>query len=86
MIKYQSTRGSQNIKTAAEAVIQGIAEDRGLYVPNSIPALPKTVEELVGKSYREIAFEIIGSFFTDYTAEEMQAFINAVAEIMEENK
>ena len=75
MIKYQSTRGSENIKTAAQAVIQGIAEDRGLYVPNSIPALPKTVEELVGKSYREIAFEIIGSFFTDYTAEEMLACV-----------
>ena len=73
MIKYQSTRGSKNIKTAAQAVIQGIAEDKGLYVPDSIPALPKKISELTGKSYREIAFEIIGAFFTDYTAEEMQA-------------
>ena len=31
-MKYQSTRGSRNTKTAAQAVIQGIAEDRGLYV------------------------------------------------------
>ena len=34
MIQYQSTRGSKNIKTAAQAVIQGIAEDKGLYVPD----------------------------------------------------
>lgn len=75
MIKYNSTRGSENIKTAAQAVIQGIAEDRGLYVPDAVPALPKTIEELAKMSYQEIAFEIIGSFFTDYTAEEMQACV-----------
>lgn len=72
MIQYQSTRGSKNIKTAAQAVIQGIAEDKGLYVPDQIPALPKKIEELVGKPYKEVAYEIIGAFFTDYTKEEMQ--------------
>lgn len=73
MIHYQSTRGSKNIKTAAQAVIQGIAEDKGLYVPERIPALPKTIEEMTGKPYQEIAYEIIRAFFTDYTAEEMKA-------------
>ena len=58
MIQYQSTRGSKNIKTAAQAVIQGIAEDKGLYVPDQIPALPKKIEELVGRPYKEVAFEI----------------------------
>lgn len=72
MIKYQSTRGSQNYKTAAQAVIQGIAEDKGLYVPDRIPALPKTIEELAGKPYKEVAYEIIKAFFTDYTEAEMQ--------------
>lgn len=76
MIKYNSTRGSKNVKTAAQAVIQGIAEDKGLYVPDSVPALPKKIEELSGKSYKEIAYEIIGTFFTDYTAEEMQACVD----------
>ena len=37
MIRYQSTRGSENYKSAAQAVIQGIAEDKGLYVPAEIP-------------------------------------------------
>lgn len=75
MIKYNSTRGSENIKTAAQAVIQGIAEDKGLYVPDAVPALPKTIEELAKMSYQEIAFNIIGSFFTDYTEDEMKACV-----------
>lgn len=72
MIKYQSTRGSKQTKTAAEAVIQGIAEDKGLYVPDAVPALPIPVEELVGKPYKCVAKAIIQAFFTDYTDEEMQ--------------
>ena len=75
MIQYQSTRGSKNIKTAAQAVIQGIAEDKGLYVPQQIPKLPKTIDEMIGKPYQEIAYEIIRAFFTDYTTEEMKACV-----------
>ena len=72
MMKYQSTRGSRNTKTAAQAVIQGIAEDRGLYVPEQIPAFPGKIEDMVGKPYKEVAFKIIKAFFDDYTDEEMQ--------------
>lgn len=72
MMKYQSTRGSSNTKTAAQAVIQGIAEDRGLYVPAQIPAFPGKIEDMVGKPYKEVAFKIIKAFFDDYTEEEMQ--------------
>lgn len=72
MITYQSTRGSRNTKTAAQAVIKGIAEDRGLYVPDSIPKLPCSLSEFVGKSYKDVAYDIIKAFFTDYTDEEMR--------------
>ena len=41
-------------------------------MPDQIPALPKKIEELVGRPYKEVAFEIIGAFFTDYTKEEMK--------------
>ena len=71
MIMYQSTRGSENHKTASQAVIQGIAEDKGLYVPERIPQLPKPIEEFTGMTYKEVAFEIIRTFFDDYTDEEM---------------
>ena len=49
MIHYQSTRGSRYIKTSAQAIIQGIAEDKGLYVPNEIPKLPFEIEDMIGK-------------------------------------
>ena len=76
MITYQSTRGSRNYKTAAQAVIQGIAEDKGLYVPDQVPALPLKIEDMAGKPYKEIAYEIIRAFFTDYTEEGMRACVD----------
>ena len=75
MIKYNSTRGSQQEKTAAQAVIQGIAEDKGLYVPDHIPALDVSPEGLKDAAYQEIAEKVISAFFTDYTAEEMKACV-----------
>ncbi len=75
MIKYNSTRGSQQEKTAAQAVIQGIAEDKGLYVPDQIPALDVSPEALKYATYQEIAEKVISAFFTDYTAEEMKACV-----------
>ncbi|MGX8774732.1 MAG: threonine synthase [Bacillota bacterium] len=72
MMMYESTRGSREYKTGAQAVIQGIAEDRGLYVPHEVPALPMAIEDMVGMTYREVAFEIIKTFFDDYTDEEMR--------------
>lgn len=76
MIQYKSTRGSKNIKTAAQAVIQGIAEDKGLYVPDQVPQLPMTIEELAELPYKEVAYQIIGAFFEDYTADEMRACVD----------
>ena len=76
MIKYESTRGSKNTLSSAAAVIQGIAEDKGLYVPDHIPALPFEIKDMQGKSYKEIAKAVIGAFFTDYTSEEMQYCID----------
>lgn len=70
-MKYESTRGSRLKITGAQAIIQGIAEDKGLYVPETIPALPFNIEEMKGKSYKEIAFKVIGAFFDDFTSEEM---------------
>ena len=72
MIMYKSTRGSLDYKTAAQAVIKGIAEDKGLYVPETVPALPRKAEEFKGMDYKDIAYDIIRSFFTDYTEDEMR--------------
>lgn len=76
MIKYMSTRGSKNEKTAAQAIIAGMAEDRGLYVPGEIPALPFKPGDMTGSSYKEIATKVIGAFFDDYTDEEIKYCID----------
>lgn len=71
MITYSSTRGGGDKLNAAKAVIKGIADDKGLYIPSEIPKLPVSLEELAGKTYQEIAKLVIGSFFDDYTEEEI---------------
>lgn len=76
MRKFKSTRGSKQELTGAQAIIQGLSEDKGLYVPTEIPALPFNIEDMMGKTYQEIALAVIGAFFDDYTEEEMQYCIN----------
>lgn len=71
MRKFISTRGRKGL-TGAQAIIQGLSEDKGLFVPAEFPELPFTIEEMLGKSYQEIAEKVIGAFFDDYTEEEMQ--------------
>ena len=75
-MKYESTRGSLGYKNAPQAIIRGIAEDKGLYVPQQIPHLTESLEELGKLSYQEIAYKVIGAFFDDFTAEELQACID----------
>ena len=74
-MNYESTRGSRQLQKSPRAIIQGMAEDRGLYVPERIPALPLSPRDMKGMSYRQIAFEIIRSFFDEFTDEEMKSCI-----------
>ena len=74
-MKYESTRGSSNYKSSTEAIIRGLAEDKGLYVPERIPALPVDIEEMKGMTYQQIAYEIIHAYFDEYTDDEMKACI-----------
>lgn len=71
-MKYQSTRGSEKKQTAARAIIMGIAEDKGLYVPDTLPVLPMPLCAMKGMTYKEIAAAIIGTFFKDYDKSEME--------------
>ena len=76
MRKFKSTRGSKQELTGAQAIIQGLSEDKGLFVPTQIPALPFHIEDMIGKTYQEVALAVIGAFFDDYTEEEMKHCIN----------
>ncbi|MGB4658189.1 MAG: threonine synthase, partial [Mobilitalea sp.] len=75
-LMYRSTRDSNNRVTASQAVLQGLSSDGGLFVPESIPVLTKTMEELSLMNYREVAYEVMKLFLTDYTEEELKDCIN----------
>ncbi|MBP1756404.1 MAG: hypothetical protein H6Q59_2802, partial [Firmicutes bacterium] len=71
-LMYRSTRDSSNRVTASQAVLQGLSSDGGLFVPETIPVLQKTMEELSKLDYRETAYEVMKLFLTDYTEEELK--------------
>jgi threonine synthase len=71
-IKYRSTRGGGSEVSASQAILKGLADDGGLFVPDQIPQLHKSVEELSQMDYREVAYEVMKLFFTDYTEEELR--------------
>ncbi len=72
---YKSTRSNESAKaTAAEVIKQGLADDGGLFVPESIPALSmQEIEELCKESYPVRAARILSKFLTDYTYDELLA-------------
>ena len=72
---YSSTRGGGRPVTASMAVLEGLSEDGGLYVPSRIPQLEKSLPELAGMSYQELAYEIMRLYLTDYTEEELKECI-----------
>jgi threonine synthase len=75
-LMYRSTRDSNNRVTASRAVLQGLSSDGGLFVPETIPVLTKNMDELSAMNYRELAFEVMKLFLTDYTEEELKDCIN----------
>ena len=76
-MNYTSTRGDKGVYTASQAVLQGLAPDGGLFVPDTFPVLPCKVEELKGKSYQEIAYLVMKQFLDDYTEDELRHCINS---------
>ena len=74
-LSYESTRGGQKGVTASQAILKGLAEDGGLFMPTEIPKLDKTLEQLAGMTYQETAYEVMKLFLTDYTEEELKSCI-----------
>lgn len=75
-VLYGSTRGNGEKIIASMAILKGLAEDGGLFVPDSIPALDVPLKELLGKSYQEIAYQVMSRLLTDFTEEELRNCIN----------
>ena len=77
-VKYQSTRGNVEKVASARAILQGLAGDGGLFVPETLPQIDAGfIESLAKLSYEERAAKIIGLYLTDYTAGELLACTRA---------
>ena len=65
-MKYISTRGQAPELTFEDAMLTGLARDGGLYVPETIPQLSTDdIKAMAGKSYEEIAFQVMRPFVGD---------------------
>ena len=75
-VYYSSTRGDKSRMKASEAILRGLAPDGGLFVPDHIPQLEKSMRELAELSYQDTAYEVMKLLLTDYTEEELRYCIS----------
>ena len=75
-IMYKSTSTNSDKVTASQAILKGLADAGGLFVPDSIPALEVPLEKLADMTYQETAYEVMKLFLSDFTEEELKHCIN----------
>lgn len=71
MITFHSTRSTTDSLTSKQAIRKGIADDGGLFVTDSLGDTQIDVAALAGKSYQQIAQEVLGALLPDFTDEEL---------------
>lgn len=71
-VMYSSTRGAELKVKASEAILRGLAPDGGLFVPDHIPHLDKSLREIAALGYKETAYEVMKLLLTDYTEDELK--------------
>lgn len=74
---YASTRGGQQGVSASQAILQGLASDGGLFVPEVFPEIALDFDKLKEQSYQEIALLIMKAFYSDFSEKELIACIEA---------
>ncbi len=76
-MKFYSTNGNAPVADLEKAVVKGLAEDKGLYMPESIKTLPQSFfDSIQDKSFQEIAYVVADAFFgEDVDAESLRAIV-----------
>ena len=77
-MNYNSTRNNNTVVSASQAIAQGISEEGGLFVPQSLPEY--TLDDIKAMSeldYRGRAKKILGDFLSDFTEEEICESVDA---------
>lgn len=78
---YKSTRNEKIMLTASEAILKGLSDEGGLFIPERIPVLDVTPEQLKEMDYKETAYAVMKQFLTDFTEEELK---NCIANAYDE--
>ncbi len=74
-IMYKSTRSDSAPVTASRAILMGLAEDGGLFVPTEFPVLDKSLSELAKMDYQGVAYEVMKLLLSDFTEKELKSCI-----------
>ena len=76
-MNFYSTNGQAPIATLEKAVVKGLAEDKGLYMPERIKSLPKSFfDNIENLSFQEIAYTVADAFFgEDVDAESLKKIV-----------
>ena len=74
-ILYKSTRGKGGLITASAAIIKGISEDGGLFVPTRIPKLGIPLDEMITMDFRSLAYYVMKDYLQDFSEEEIRECI-----------
>lgn len=77
VMKYISTRNKEIKCSGAEAIVNGLASDGGLFVPETIPKLSKDdFDKLIEMDYAERTAYVLSLFLEDYSYDELLGFAN----------
>ena len=69
-MQYISTRDSSRRYSAAQAIVQGLSRDGGLFLPETIPALTaEDLQSMVGMTYQQRAVKVMKAYLDEFTEE-----------------
>ena len=80
---YISTRNYTIRRTPSEAIVEGLAPDGGLYLPESFPLFP--MENLMGMSGVDISVEVLSLLLDDFSKEELELLVHSAYDTSFEN-
>lgn len=76
-MQYIGTRNETITATASQAILKGICEDGGLFIPEKVPQIQMELSELVDMDYQHLAYEILKLYLTDFTEQELKHCIES---------
>ena len=76
-MEFYSTNGQAPVADLRKAVVKGLAEDKGLYMPQTIKTLPKVFfDEIQNHTFQDIAYNVASAFFgEDVDGDDLQDIV-----------